>query len=84
MAFADEWAPLGTSVNGIAPGYVAVDNTEALRGDPERLAAFLGRIPLGRWGRPEEFAGPAAFPASPASGHVRGTILTVDGGWMGR
>ena len=71
-------------VNAIAPGYIATDNTEALRNDPTRSAAILARIPAGRWGVPEDFMGAVLFLASPASDYVSGTILTVDGGWMGR
>ena len=84
MAFANEWAGKGINVNAIAPGYIATDNTEALRADPERSASILARIPAGRWGTPEDFGGPAVFLASRASDYVSGTILTVDGGWMGR
>jgi 2-deoxy-D-gluconate 3-dehydrogenase len=83
-ALANEWAGRGVHVNGIAPGYVATDNTAPLRADPDRSAAILSRIPAGRWGKPEDFAGPALFLASRASDYVHGTILTVDGGWMGR
>jgi 2-deoxy-D-gluconate 3-dehydrogenase len=84
MAFANEWAAKGIQVNAIAPGYIETDNTKALRADPDRSAAILARIPTGRWGRPEDFAGPAIFLASAASDYVSGTILTVDGGWMAR
>jgi 2-deoxy-D-gluconate 3-dehydrogenase len=83
-AFANEWAPKGVNVNAIAPGYVATDNTQALQDDPDRSKSILERIPAGRWGRPEDFAGPAVFLASSASDYVCGEILTVDGGWMGR
>lgn len=83
-ALANEWAGKGVNVNAIAPGYVATDNTEALRGDPARCAAILERIPAGRWGTPEDFGGPAVFLSSGASDYVNGEILTVDGGWMGR
>lgn len=83
-AFANEWARLGVNVNAIAPGYIATDNTEALRGDPDRSKSILERIPAGRWGMPEDFAGPVVFLASPASDYIHGEILTVDGGWMGR
>ncbi len=83
-AFANEWANSGVNVNAIAPGYIATDNTEALRDDPERSEVILGRIPAGRWGEPEDFKGPVIFLASQASNYVHGTILTVDGGWMGR
>jgi 2-deoxy-D-gluconate 3-dehydrogenase len=83
-ALANEWAGKGINVNGIAPGYIATDNTDALRGDPDRSASILSRIPAGRWGTPEDFAGPAVFLSSDAGSYVHGTILTVDGGWMGR
>jgi 2-deoxy-D-gluconate 3-dehydrogenase len=83
-AFANEWAGKGINVNAIAPGYIATDNTAALRADEKRSAAILDRIPAGRWGNPDDFKGPAVFLASKASDYVHGTILTVDGGWMGR
>ena len=83
-ALANEWAGRGINVNAIAPGYVATDNTEALRNDPARQKAILERIPQGRWGSPEDFAGPVVFLASSASDYVNGEILVVDGGWMGR
>jgi len=84
MALSNEWAGKGVNVNAIAPGYIDTDNTEALRKDPERSAAILGRIPQGRWGKPEDFQGPAVFLASEAASYVNGAILLVDGGWMGR
>lgn len=80
----NEWAAKGINVNGIAPGYIATDNTQALRDDAERSASILARIPAGRWGVPEDFAGPAVFLASDAGNYVSGEILVVDGGWMGR
>lgn len=83
-ALANEWASLGVNVNGIAPGYISTDNTEALRNDPVRSKAILDRIPAGRWGDPDDFRGPAVFLASQAADYIHGTILTVDGGWMGR
>ena len=83
-ALANEWAPKGVNVNAIAPGYIATDNTQALQDDPDRSKSILERIPAGRWGRPEDFAGPAVFLASSASDYVSGEVLTVDGGWMGR
>ncbi|MDV7146020.1 SDR family oxidoreductase, partial [Tropicimonas sp. TH_r6] len=84
MAFANEWAGKGVNVNAIAPGYIATDNTQALQDDKDRYEAILGRIPAGRWGTPEDFAGPAVFLASDAASYVHGTTLLVDGGWMGR
>lgn len=83
-ALANEWAGKGVNVNAIAPGYIATDNTQALREDPDRTRSILERIPAGRWGQPEDFAGPVVFLASDAAAYVHGTILTVDGGWMGR
>ncbi|GHB75028.1 SDR family NAD(P)-dependent oxidoreductase [Persicitalea jodogahamensis] len=84
MAFANEWAGRGVNVNAIAPGYVSTDNTEALRSDPARAASILGRIPAGRWGEPEDFAGPVVYLCSEASSYMHGSIMLVDGGWMGR
>ncbi|MEY3956705.1 MAG: 2-deoxy-D-gluconate 3-dehydrogenase, partial [Bacteroidota bacterium] len=84
MALANEWAGKGLNVNAIAPGYISTDNTAALREDKDRSSSILGRIPAGRWGEPEDFKGPVVFLASDASNYVHGTILTVDGGWMGR
>lgn len=83
-AFANEWAAKGVNVNAIAPGYISTDNTEALRNDPDRSRSILERIPAGRWGEPDDFKGPAVFLASEAASYVHGTVLTVDGGWMGR
>jgi len=83
-ALANEWAGKGVNVNAIAPGYIDTDNTAALLADPVRSKAILDRIPAGRWGRPEDMKGAVLFLASHASDYVNGTILTVDGGWMGR
>ncbi len=83
-ALANEWAPRGVQVNAIAPGYIATDNTIALREDPVRNPAILARIPAGRWGEPEDLKGVVLFLASPASNYVNGSVLVVDGGWMGR
>jgi len=84
MALANEWAGQGVQVNAIAPGYIATDNTAALQADAARNTAILARIPAGRWGAPEDLSGAVVFLASAASNYVNGTILTVDGGWMGR
>ena len=83
-ALANEWAGRGVQVNAIAPGYINTDNTTALRNDPARSQAILARIPAGRWGEPEDFKGAVVFLASRASDYVNGSILMVDGGWMGR
>ncbi len=83
-ALSNEWAAHGVNVNAIAPGYIATDNTAALRADPERNAAILSRIPAGRWGEPADLAGAAVFLASSASDYVNGITLPVDGGWLGR
>lgn len=84
MALANEWAGKGVNVNAIAPGYIATDNTEALRNDPNRSSSILSRIPAGRWGDPKDFAGPIVFLASEASNYMSGSVMLVDGGWMGR
>jgi len=83
-AFANEWAGKGVNVNGIAPGYIATDNTKALREDPVRSKSILERIPAGRWGTPEDFKGPVVFLASDASSYMNGHVMVVDGGWMAR
>ena len=83
-AFANEWAGRGVGVNAIAPGYIATDNTAPLRKDPIRSAAILERIPAGRWGETRDLQGAAVFLACPASDYIHGTVLIVDGGWMGR
>jgi 2-deoxy-D-gluconate 3-dehydrogenase len=83
-ALANEWAAGGVNVNAIVPGYVATDNTMALRQDPARSTAILDRIPAGRWGEPADFAGVAVFLASRASDYVHGALIPVDGGWLGR
>ncbi|MFT5999655.1 MAG: 2-deoxy-D-gluconate 3-dehydrogenase [Neolewinella sp.] len=84
MALSNEWAGKGVQVNAIAPGYIATDNTQALQDNPERSASILGRIPAGRWGKPQDFKGPTIFLASSAADYVSGIVLLVDGGWMGR
>lgn len=81
---ANEWASKGINVNAIAPGYMATDNTEALRQDEERNRSILARIPAGRWGVPADLAGAAVFLASAASDYVHGIVLPVDGGWLAR
>ena len=84
MTLANEWAQYGINVNGIAPGYMATNNTEQLRQDGERSADILSRIPAGRWGTPEDLEGAALFLASSASDYVNGFTIAVDGGWLGR
>lgn len=81
---ANEWAKHGINVNGIAPGYFATNNTDALRADEKRNSEILGRIPAGRWGQPSDLAGAAVFLSSRASDYVHGTIVAVDGGWLAR
>ena len=83
-ALANEWAAHGVNVNAVAPGYLATDNTSALRGDPARSAEILARIPAGRWGTPDDLAGAVVFLASDAARYVHGAILPVDGGWLAR
>lgn len=83
-AFSNEWAAKGINVNAIAPGYISTDNTAALRADENRTRSILERIPASRWGNPEDFKGAVVFLSSKAADYVHGTVLTVDGGWMGR
>ncbi|RRH90887.1 2-dehydro-3-deoxy-D-gluconate 5-dehydrogenase KduD [Mesorhizobium tamadayense] len=79
-----EWASKGINVNGIAPGYIETNNTEALRADPDRSAAILGRIPAARWGRPDDIGDAAVFLLAPASDYMHGAVMPVDGGWLAR
>ncbi|HEY0869526.1 MAG TPA: SDR family oxidoreductase [Acidothermaceae bacterium] len=83
-ALSNEWAHFGVNVNAIAPGYIATDNTQALRDDPVRNRSILDRIPAGRWGQPSDLSGATVFLASAASDYVNGITLPVDGGWLGR
>jgi 2-deoxy-D-gluconate 3-dehydrogenase len=83
-ALANEWGPRGVQVNAIAPGYMATDNTTALREDADRAQSILDRIPAGRWGTAADVAGAAVFLSSPAADYVNGHVLVVDGGWMAR
>jgi 2-deoxy-D-gluconate 3-dehydrogenase len=83
-SMANEWAKDGITINAIAPGYMATNNTTALRQDEVRSKAILDRIPAGRWGMPTDIQGAAVFLASPASDYVNGHVLVVDGGWMAR
>jgi 2-deoxy-D-gluconate 3-dehydrogenase len=83
-ALSNEWAAMGVTVNAIAPGYIATDNTQALQDDPGRSRAILDRIPAGRWGNASDLAGATVFLASSASNYVSGITLPVDGGWLGR
>jgi 2-dehydro-3-deoxy-D-gluconate 5-dehydrogenase len=83
-ALSNEWASKGINVNAIAPGYIATDNTQALRNDEARFKSIVDRIPAGRWGNAEDLAGATVFLASKASDYVSGITLPVDGGWLGR
>jgi 2-deoxy-D-gluconate 3-dehydrogenase len=83
-ALSNEWAGQGIRVNAIAPGYVDTDMNEALMGDEDRAKSILGRIPAGRWGKPEDYKGVVVWLASNASAYVSGEVVVVDGGWMGR
>lgn len=83
-SMANEWAAYNINVNAIAPGYMLTSATAVLHADPVRGPAILARIPAGRWGNPDDLKGAVVFLASAASNYVNGTVLTVDGGWMGR
>jgi NAD(P)-dependent dehydrogenase (short-subunit alcohol dehydrogenase family) len=77
---AHEWATAGIRVNAIAPGWIDTPLNEPLRAIPETNRAILNSIPMGRWGRPEEIAGPALFLCSPAASFITGSVLVADGG----
>ena len=83
-ALANEWAASGVTVNAIAPGYMATDNTAALRADVERERSIIARIPAGRWGEPADLQGTFVFLASDAAAYITGAIIPVDGGWLVR
>lgn len=83
-ALANEWVKYNININAIAPGYMATNNTKALREDKVRSKAILDRIPAGRWGLPEDVAGAAVFLASEASNYINGYTIAVDGGWLAR
>lgn len=83
-ALANEWAKERININAIAPGYIATENTKALREDPVRNKAIQDRIPEGRWGRPEDIAQPVVFLASNDSDYMNGAVINVDGGWLAR
>lgn len=83
-ALSNEWAPHGVTVNAIAPGYIATDNTRALQDHPDRSRSSLERIPAGRWGRASDLGGAVVFLASSAADYVSGIVLPVDGGWLAR
>jgi len=83
-ALSNEWSARNVQVNAIAPGYIATDNTAALRADPVRNPAILARIPAGRWGEADDISGAVVYLASAASDYVTGTLLSIDGGWLGR
>jgi len=84
MTMANEWAKYGINVNAIAPGYMATNNTAALRDDEKRAGEILERIPAGRWGTPADVAGACVFLASRAASYIQGYTIAVDGGWLGR
>jgi NAD(P)-dependent dehydrogenase (short-subunit alcohol dehydrogenase family) len=81
-SLSQEWSGRGIRVNGIAPGYVRTELTEVVFADAERSARNLSRIPMGRFGVPDDIAQVAVFLASPQSGYITGQMLPVDGGWL--
>ena len=83
-ALANEWAKERVNVNAIAPGYIATENTQALRENPVRNQAILDRIPEGRWGAATDIAGGCVFLAGGDSDYLNGAVLNIDGGWLGR
>ncbi|HLX96214.1 MAG TPA: SDR family oxidoreductase, partial [Verrucomicrobiae bacterium] len=83
-ALANEWAKEHINVNAIAPGYIATENTRALREDTKRNQAIMERIPESRWGKPEDIAGACVFLASGDADYFNGAVINIDGGWLGR
>jgi 2-deoxy-D-gluconate 3-dehydrogenase len=83
-ALANEWAAAGVTVNAVAPGNMATDNTAPLRADEDRAASILSRIPAGRWGEASDLQGVFVVLASDAAAYVTGAIIPVDGGWLVR
>ena len=83
-ALSNEWAPLGINVNAVAPSYYTTELTGAIRENEERSTALLARIPAGRYGEPEDLKGAVVLLASAAGDFIHGSVLPVDGGWLGR
>ena len=80
----NEWAPHGINVNAIAPGYILTDITRPLHDDQKRNPSIMERLPIGRWGNPEDLVGPFLFLGSEAADYIHGSIVPVDGGWLAR
>ncbi len=78
---AKELGPRGIRVNAVAPGFIVTEQSARSRTDPAHVAAVSARTPMGRWGQPEDIAGPVLFLASPAAGFMTGTCLAIDGGY---
>jgi 2-dehydro-3-deoxy-D-gluconate 5-dehydrogenase len=83
-ALCNEWAKYGINVNAVAPGYFLTDITRPIHDDPQRNATILDRLPVGRWGMPEDLVGPCLFLGSAASDYMHGAIVPIDGGWLAR
>lgn len=84
-ALSNEWALRGVRVNAIAPGYMATKMTANMKEvNPRQYEEITGRIPMGRWGRPEDLKGAVIFLASEASDYVSGAVLPIDGGYLGK
>ena len=83
-ALSNELAPYGICVNALAPGYIQTELTRAIFSNPEKRRPMDERIPIGRWGRPDDFEGVAVFLASQASDYITGVMIPVDGGYTAR
>lgn len=83
-ALCNEWSSHGINVNAIAPGYILTQITQPIHDDPVRNRTIMDRLPVGRWGVPDDLVGPFLFLGSEASDYIHGTILPVDGGWLAR
>ncbi len=83
-ALCNEWSRFGINVNAIAPGYILTQITKPIHDDPDRNKTIMDRLPVGRWGMPDDLVGPFLFLGSEAAEYIHGSILPVDGGWLAR
>lgn len=83
-ALSNDWAKQGVRVNAVAPGYIITEMNRALMEDPVRYSEIVSRIPVGRFGQPQDIAGTVLFLSSDAASYISGAVIPVDGGYLGR